>query len=128
VSAEAKNHLNGEDMPRTHKLIHNLLKDIKEASFNKKISNLKGVERGRCEVADLFTIKGKKKEAGITVPGIKVTSGKITKKCKAYIFRGGIPISCPLDISFMKSFKKEMMELKKGDEGTIGFLQQVESL
>lgn len=115
-------------MPRTHKLIHNLLKDIKETSFNKKISSIKGVERGRCDVAELFTIKGKRKEAGITVPGIKVTSGKITKKCKAYIFRGGIPISSPLDINFLKSFKKEMMELKKGEEGTIGFLQQVENI
>jgi hypothetical protein len=40
------------------------------------------------------------------IPGVKVTVGKITKKCKGYIFRNGIPISAPLDISFLKSFKK----------------------
>ena len=52
-----------------------------------------------------------------------MSSGKITKKCKVYIFRGGIPISPGLDISFIKSFKKDMLELKKGEEGTLGFVQ-----
>lgn len=41
-----------------------------------------------------------------------------------YIFREGIPVSAGLDISFIKSFKKEMLELKKGEEGTIGFVQE----
>jgi translation initiation factor IF-2 len=80
------------------------------------------VERARCEVAEVFTIKLKKKES--IIPGIKVTSGKLTKKCKVYIFREGIPVSAGLDISFIKSFKKEMLELKKGEEGTIGFVQE----
>lgn len=40
------------------------------------------------------------------IPGFKVSTGKITKKCKAYIFRGGVPSSDALQIKFLKSFKK----------------------
>lgn len=29
--------------------------------------------------------------------------------------RGGIPITAGLDISFIKTFKKEVLELKKGE-------------
>lgn len=126
VSSEARNFLEGIEPPRTHKLIHSLLKDIKDASMSKKLSSIKGVERARCEVAELFTIKLKKKESSI--PGIKVTAGKVLKKCKAYIFREGVPVSAGMDISFIKSFKKEMVELKKGEEGTIGFVQEVADL
>ena len=39
VSNEARNNMKGMEPPRTHKLIHNLLKDIKDTSFKKKISS-----------------------------------------------------------------------------------------
>lgn len=52
-----------------------------------------------------------------------MNSGKITRTSKAYIFRGETPVSPPFDIAFLKSFKKEMVELRKGEEGTIGFVQ-----
>ena len=48
------------------------------------------------------------------VPGIKVISGKISNQHKCYIFRNGIPISKAFSVSFLKSFKKEMVEIKKG--------------
>lgn len=41
-------------------------------------------------------------------PGIKVANGKITKKCKVYVFKNGIPMTESLNISFLKSFKLEM--------------------
>lgn len=81
-----------------------MLKDLKDASFQKKLNTIKGVERAKCEIIELFTIKQKKKE--IIVPGIKVTSGKILKKCKVYLMRRGVPITSGLDISFIKTFKK----------------------
>lgn len=112
-------------MPRTHKLIHTLLKDIKEASFEKRLKSIKGIERGACEVADLFQIKAKKKgQEAVMVPGIKVITGKISKTNRVYIFRNGIPVSGGLTVGMLKSFKKDMMELKKGEEGTISFNEE----
>ena len=87
-----------------------MLKDLKDVAYEKKLATIKGNEKARCEVAELFVLKSKK----ATVPGIKVTMGKITRTTKVYVFRNEIPISSPLDISFLKSFKKEMVELKKG--------------
>ena len=41
---------------------------------------------------------------------------------KVYVFRNKIPISEGYHISFLKSFKKDVIELKKGEEGTIGLI------
>lgn len=57
-----------------------------------------------------------------------MTSGKISKTHKAYIFRNGIPVSASLTVSMLKSFKKDMMELKKGEEGTIAFSEEAVTL
>ena len=42
ISMEARSHLKEGHQPRTHKLIHNLLADIKETSFKKKIGSIRG--------------------------------------------------------------------------------------
>lgn len=123
MSAEAKANLQGMEPPRTHTLIHNLLKDIKSTSFNKKINSIKGIERARCEIAEIYTLKIKKSESRI--PGIKVTAGKISRNHKCYIFRNNIPISQPFSITFIKTFKKDVMDLKRGEEGTLGFLEEI---
>jgi len=34
---------------------------LKDASFQKKLNTIKGVERAKCEIVELFTIKQKKK-------------------------------------------------------------------
>jgi translation initiation factor IF-2 len=60
------------------------------------------------------------------VPGIKVNKGKILKKYKAYIFKNGIPITEGLSIKFIKCFKKEVVELKEGEEGTICLEEKME--
>ena len=44
---------------------------------------------------------------------------------KLYIFRNKIPISEGYHVSFLKSFKKEVIELKKGEEGTVGLLPEL---
>ena len=60
----------------------------------------------------MYKLKVKKGEA--LVPGVKVNSGKVGRQYKCYIFRNGIPISKAFSINFIKSFKKDMIELKKG--------------
>ena len=57
---EAKANLKDMNPPRTHKLIHNLLADLKETSFKKKIGSIRGNERGRCEIAEIYKLKIKK--------------------------------------------------------------------
>ena len=62
---------------------------------------------------DTFTIKKGKKET-MNVAGIKVSSGKLEKRNKFYIFRNGIPITKELYADFIKVFKVEEQEVKKG--------------
>lgn len=46
---------------KVHRLIHNFLKDFEESAIaRKKGAIVKGIEKGRGVVADLFKIKGKK--------------------------------------------------------------------
>lgn len=71
------------------------------------------MEKGRCTILDIFTVKIDRKEQ--MVPGIKMVKGKITKKCKAYVFKNGAPISNGLEITSVKLFKKEVPELKEGE-------------
>lgn len=49
------------------------------------------------------------------VPGVRVTSGKLSKTNKMHIFRNESPITAELFAKSIKSFKKEMAEVKKGD-------------
>ena len=51
----------------------------------------------------------------MSIPGIKVVSGKISRQYKCYVFRNGVPITPAFSINFLKSFKKDMMEIKKGE-------------
>lgn len=53
------------------------------------------------------------------VPGVRVTSGKLSKTNKMHIFRNESPITAELFAKSIKSFKKEMAEVKKGDQCTI---------
>lgn len=96
------------------------MKDFEETAVNKKKLAIKGVEKGRGKVADVFTIKAKKGGTETKyVPGIRVETGKISRLHKLYVFRNGSPAT---DGSFAKSikvFKKEMSDVKKGDECTI---------
>lgn len=60
--------------PRVHRLIHTFLKDFEETGINRQRVTIKGVEKGRGLVADIFPIKGKKGSAVETVfvPGVRV--------------------------------------------------------
>lgn len=100
-----------------HRLIHNYLKDFEESAIaRKKGAMVKGTEKGRCVVADVFKIKGKKgTEEVILVPGVRVISGKMMKTNKMHIFRNGTPITGELFAKSIKAFKKEVSEIKKGD-------------
>lgn len=58
-------------------------------------------------VADIFKIKGKKAGSDvILVPGIRVTSGKIAKSARVYIFRNNTPITGEMYPKSIKCFKK----------------------
>jgi translation initiation factor IF-2 len=93
---------------KVHRLIHNFLKDFEESAIaRKKGAMIKGTEKGRCLVADIFKIKGKKgTEEVVFVPGVRVTSGKISKTHKLHVFRNGSPITAELFAKSIKSFKK----------------------
>ena len=49
------------------------------------------------------------------MPGVRVTSGKLAKTHKMHVFRNDSPITAELFAKSIKSFKKEMAEVKKGD-------------
>jgi len=67
-------------------------------------------------IAEIYKIKGKKgAEDTINIPGVRVLAGKISKSSKVYLFRNGSPVSDLIYIKSIKSFKKEMGEVKKGD-------------
>ena len=53
------------------------------------------------------------------VPGVRVQAGKISKSHRLYIFRNGTPATQGYFPKAIKVFKKEMGEVKKGDECTI---------
>ena len=82
-------------VPKVHRLIHNFLKDFEESAIaRKKGAMIKGVEKGRGVVADVFKIKGKKAgDEAVLIPGIRVSGGKMAKTLKMYIFRNGTPIT-----------------------------------
>jgi translation initiation factor IF-2 len=106
--------------PKIHRLIHLFLKDFEDSAINKKKIAIKGVEKGRGVVADVFPIKAKKAGAdSIFVPGVRVESGKIGKTHRLYVFRNGSPVSEGEFAKNLKVFKKEMTEVKRGDECTI---------
>lgn len=107
-------------VPKIHKLIHTFLKDFEQSAINKKKVFIKGVEKGRGIIADVFPIKGKKGGPEIVyVPGVKIEAGKIGKTHKLYVFRNGSPASDGVFARNIKVFKKEMSQVKKGDECTI---------
>lgn len=109
-----------ERKPKVHRLIHTFLKDFEESAVQAKKVFIKGVEKGRAVVADVFTVKGKKGSADtIRVPGLRVESGKLGISHKLYVFRNGSPATEGSYAKSIKVFKKEMTEVKKGDECTI---------
>lgn len=108
-------------VPKVHRLIHNFLKDFEESAIaRKKGAMIKGVEKGRGIVADVFKIKGKKPgDEPVSIPGLRVSSGKMAKTHKMYVFRNGTPVTEELFPKSIKVFKKEAGEIKVGDECTI---------
>ena len=103
-------------MPKIHRLIHTFLKDFQETAVNKKKLAIKGVEKGRGKVADVFTIKGKKGSTEVKyVPGLRVEVGKISRLHKLYVFRNGTPVTEGSFAKSIKVFKKEMSDVKKGE-------------
>ena len=68
-------------IPKVHRLIHSFLKDFEESSVQRKKDSIKGVEKGRGIVADVYPIKGTKKGGPevIYIPGIRMEAGKIHK-------------------------------------------------
>jgi translation initiation factor IF-2 len=94
-------------VPKIHRLIHTFLKDFEESAINRKKTSIKGTEKGRGIIADIFPIKGKKGTTEVMyVPGIRVDAGKMSKDNKFYIFRNGTPITNALYAKSIKSFKK----------------------
>ena len=53
---------------------------------------------------EIYSLK-KGKKGNITVAGLKIMAGKLQKKNKFYIFRGGVPITQALYSDFIKVFK-----------------------
>ena len=85
------------------------MRDFEESAVHKKKTYIKGVEKGRGVVVDVFAVKGKKGEADkVLVPGIRVESGKICKNYRIYVFRNGRPATEGVYAKSIKVFKKEM--------------------
>jgi translation initiation factor IF-2 len=99
---------------RVHRLIHTFLKDFEETAINKKRLFIKGTERGRGVVANVYSIKAKKGDSEAMIPGIRVEAGKLGKAHRMYVFRNGSPATEGVFARSIKIFKKEMVEVKKG--------------
>jgi translation initiation factor IF-2 len=56
------------------------------------------------------------------IGGIKVTNGKILRKCKFRLIRFEETIKEDLEILAMKHFKEDVSEITKGNEGGISFI------
>jgi translation initiation factor IF-2 len=95
-------------VPKVHRLIHNFLKDFEESAIARKKGGLiKGTEKGKGLVAEVYQIKSKKgSEEPIFIPGVRLTSGKISKTNKLYIFRNGTPVTGEMFAKSIKVFKK----------------------
>ena len=79
------------------------MKDFEETALNKKKLSIKGTEKGRAKVADIFEIKDKKGNSEAKkVPGVRVETGKLSKSHKFYVYRNG---SVATDGFFPKSIK-----------------------
>lgn len=105
----------GMRQPHSHNLIHNFLKDVEESAYNMKRTSIKGTEKGRCEVLDVYQLKPDKRGNVMIVPGVVVTSGKmISAAHEFYIFRNNLPISEPFKVRTLKVFKKDVETVKKG--------------
>lgn len=61
------------------------------------------------------------KKESKTAAGIRITEGRLCKKHLFKIIRNGEQVKDGLKIQSMKHFKKEVTELKKGEECTIIF-------
>jgi hypothetical protein len=53
---------------------------------------------------EVYTLK-KGKKGNINAAGLKITAGKLEKRNKFYVFRGGVPITQALYADFIKVFK-----------------------
>ena len=97
-------------------------KDLRTVIMDQKKNNIEGTVKGKAPIEAVYRIKTGKKE--IITAGIVVKEGKINKRSRCYIFKNGVPISEALTIKAIKHFKKDMMEVKKGDECTIMFIDE----
>lgn len=95
------------------------MRDFEDSAISKKKKNIKGVEKGRAVIAEVFQIRSKKDSEAVYVPGVRVESGKISKTHRLYVFRNGSPATEGEFAKNIKVFKKEMTEVKKGEECTI---------
>lgn len=94
-------------MPKVHRLIHTFLRDFEESAVNKKKVGIKGVEKGRGVVAEVYPIKGKKGTTQMVyVPGVRMNTGKISKTCRVFVFRNGSPVTEGCFAKSIKVFKK----------------------
>ena len=112
--------------PRNHKLLHTLLEDIKNAIIKKskrEDPNLK--ERGQATIAEVFKVNINKDEQKLAA-GLKISEGRLCKKYKYRLYRNDQPISKTIRLESIKHFKKEVIELKKGDECSIMYETEVE--
>lgn len=57
--------------------------------------------------------------------GLKVVDGRVCKKYKYRLYRNGQPVTQAIRLESIKLFKKEVNELKKGQECTVLFEGEV---
>ncbi|EGR30821.1 initiation factor if-2, putative [Ichthyophthirius multifiliis] len=110
---------------KSHKIIYNLLDDIKrflqETKFGLKEGE-KQISKGQATVSKLFEIQGAKKER-LVVAGCKIQSGVINKGFMFRLIREDKIIEKNLEISSLKHFKKEVQQVREGNECGIMLLK-----
>lgn len=101
---------------KNHRIIYELFDFIqKKLEVKKKSAAAEVAEvRGSATVKEIFSVKAT--GGSKTIAGLSVTKGKIFKKCKYRVIRGGKQIAENLEVSSLKLFKKETSEIIKGQE------------
>ncbi|MBS1889748.1 MAG: hypothetical protein JST59_00515 [Actinobacteria bacterium] len=111
---------------KNHKLLHSLVEDIRNAIVKKsKREDSRLKERGNATIAEVFKVSTGKNEQKLAA-GLKIGEGRLCKKFKYRLYRNGQPISKTIRLDSIKHFKKEVVELKKGEECTVLFDSDVD--
>ncbi|MCL2110464.1 translation initiation factor IF-2 [Microgenomates group bacterium] len=99
---------------KQYQIIYELIDDLQKQMLKLMEPTIDEKITGEAEILQIFEMKGLK------IAGVKVMSGEIKKSDMFHLMREGQIIANPVVASMMKE-KREVLSIKKGDEGGLTF-------